>query len=76
MTKKKNQQHSIPLTLKECEEMYGPKPEKYDEYYHHFQNMLSAMEEDLTQEEADEIISMSVNSMRRMVLIREYPTRH
>ena len=74
--KRKNKQNSIPLTLKECEEKYGPKPESYDEYYFHFQNMLAAMEEDLGQDEADEIICMSINNMRRTVMIREYPTQH
>jgi hypothetical protein len=73
---KKNKQNSIPLTLKQCEEKYGPKPESYDEYYFHFQNMLAAMSDDLEQEEVDEIVSMSVNDMRRTVMIREYPTRH
>lgn len=73
---KKNKQNSIPLTLTEFEEKYGPKPESYDEYYYHFQNMVAAMDEELGQEDADQIICMSINSMRRMVMIREYPTRH
>ena len=74
--KRKNKQNSIPLTLKECEEKYGPKPESYDEYYFHFQNMLAAMSDDLEQEEVDEIVSMSINDMRRTVMIREHPTQH
>ena len=74
--KRKNKQNSIPLTLKECEEKYGPKPEQYDEYYYHFQNMVAAMEEDLGQEDADQIICMSINDMRRTVMIREHPTQH
>jgi hypothetical protein len=45
--KRKNKQNSIPLTLKECEEKYGPKPEQYDEYYYHFQNMVAAMSDEL-----------------------------
>ncbi len=73
---KKNKKYSTPLTLKECEEKYGPKPESYDEYYFHFQNMLAAMSDDLEQEEVDEIVSMSINDMRRTVMIREYPTQH
>ena len=72
--KKKTQ--SIPLTLKECEEKYGPKPEQYDEYYYHFQNMVSAMDKELGQEDADQIICMSINDMRRIVMIRQHPTRH
>ena len=73
---KKNKKYSTPLTLKQCEEKYGPKPESYDEYYYHFQNMLAAMSDDLEQEEVDEIVSMSINDMRRTVMIREYPTQH
>ena len=73
---KKNKKYSTPLTLRQCEEKYGPKPESYDEYYFHFQNMLAAMEEDLGQDEADEIVSISINDMRRTVMIRDYPTRH
>jgi hypothetical protein len=73
---KKNKKYSTPLTLKQCEEKYGPKPESYDEYYFHFQNMLAAMSDDLEQEEVDEIVSMSINDMRRTVMIREYPTQH
>lgn len=76
MNKKKHKQNKVPLTLRECEEKYGPKPESYDEYYYHFQNMLAAMDKDLGQEDADQIICMSVNDMRRVVLIREHPTRH
>lgn len=76
MNKKKNKQNSIPLTLKQCEEKYGPKPESYDEYYFYFQNMLAAMSDDLEPEEVDEIVSMSINDMRRTVMIREYPTQH
>ena len=74
MTKKKTQ--STPLTLKECEEKYGPKPEQYDEYYYHFQNMVAAIDKDLGQEDADQIICMSINDMRRTVMIREHPTQH
>ena len=74
MTKKKTQ--STPLTLKQCEEKYGPKPESYDEDYYHFQNMLAAMSDDLEPEEVDEIVSMSINDMRRTVMIREHPTQH
>jgi hypothetical protein len=73
---KKNKKYSTPLSLKQCEEKYGPKPESYDEYYFHFQNMLTAMSDDLEQEEVDEIVSMSINDMRRTVMIREYPTQH
>jgi len=73
---RKNKKYSTPLTLKQCEEKYGPKPESYDEYYFHFQNMLAAMSDDLEQEEVDEIVSMSINDMRRTVMIREYPTQH
>ena len=73
---KKNKKYSTPLTLKQCEEKYGPKPESYDEYYFHLQNMLAAMSDDLEQEEVDEIVSMSINDMRRTVMIREYPTQH
>ena len=73
---KKNKKYSTPLTLKQCEEKYGPKPESYDEYYFHFQNMLAAMSDDLEQEEVDEIVSMSINDMRRTVMIREHPTQH
>ena len=76
MNKKKNKQNSSPLTLKQCEEKYGPKPESYDEYYFHFQNMLAAMSDELEQEEVDQIVSMSINDMRRTVMIREYPTQH
>ena len=76
MNKKKHKQNKVPLTLRGCEEKYGPKPESYDEYYFHFQNMLAAMSDDLEQEEVDEIVSMSVNDMRRTVMIREYPTQH
>jgi len=50
---RKNKKYSTPLTLKQCEEKYGPKPESYDEYYFHFQNMLAAMSDDLEQEEVD-----------------------
>jgi len=74
MTKKKTQ--STPLTLKQCEEKYGPKPESYDEYYYHFQNMVAAMDKELGHEDADQIICMSINDMRRMVVIRQHPTRH
>ena len=73
---KKNKKYSTPLTLRQCEEKYGPKPESYDEYYYHFQNMVAAMEDDLEPEEVDEIVSMSINDMRRTVMIREYPTQH
>ena len=73
---KKNKKYSTPLTLKQCEEKYGPKPESYDEYYFHFQNMLAAMSDELEQEEVDQIVSMSINDMRRTVMIREYPTQH
>ena len=73
---KKNKKYSTPLTLRQCEEKYGPKPESYDEYYYHFQNMLAAMSDDLEPEEVDEIVSMSINDMRRTVMIREYPTQH
>jgi len=73
---RKNKKYSTPLTLKQCEEKYGPKPESYDEYYFHFQNMLAAMSDDLEQEEVDEIVSMSINDMRRTVMIREHPTQH
>jgi len=68
---RKNKKNTVPLTLRECEEKYGPKPESYDEYYYHFQNMVAAMDEELGQEDADQIICMSVNDMRRMVVIRE-----
>jgi len=74
MTKKKK--YSTPLTLRQCEEKYGPKPESYDEYYYHFQNMVAAMDEELGPEDADQIICMSVNDMRRVVMIRQHPTRH
>lgn len=74
MTKKKTQ--SIPLTHKQCEEKYGTKPESYDEYYYHFQNMVSAMDKELGQEDADQIICMSINSLRRTVMMREHPTQH
>jgi hypothetical protein len=74
MTKKKTQ--STPLTLKGCEEKYGPKPESYDEYYYHLQNMVAAMDKELGQEDADQIICMSINDMRRTVMIREHPTQH
>ena len=73
---KKNKQNSIPRTLRECEEKYGPRPESYDEYYYHFQSMVAAMDEELGQEDADQIICMSVNDMRRVVMIRQHPTQH
>ena len=76
MTKKKNKKYSTPLCVRQCEEKYGPKPESYDEYYFHFQNMVAAMEEDLGQEDADQIICMSINDIRRTVMIRENTTQH
>ena len=60
---KKNKKYSTPLTLKQCEEKYGPKPESYDEYYYHFQNMLAAMSDDLEPEEVDEIVSMTAENL-------------
>ena len=47
------------------------KPETYDEYWSIFQNIIVAMDEDIGQDAADEILSCSINDGRRFILIKD-----
>jgi hypothetical protein len=47
------------------------KPETYDEYWFIFQNIIAAMDRDIGQDAADEILCFSINDGRRFILIEE-----